>query len=361
MMNLLGMLRHVGVSPIIACSEDSNIREAFEGMGFKVYTMPMPWFTKEANLFKYVSYVFFLLLASYRISRLVRREGIEIIHANTFIANLYCIIPALITRRPLVWHMHDILEIGLFNRIFLRFSGLGASRIICVSEAVKKRLVEFGVNAGRCAVIYNSMTPAKYLGGRGRFRKELNIDGNVLLAGVIGFIMWWKGQEVFVRAIPAIARDFPDAKFVIVGDIIFDSDLLVQESGMGGKVVFTGLRTDIRDIMSDLDVVVHTSILPDPLPTVILEAMSVGRPVIASNIGGPVEIITSGLNGFLIPPNDPAELARSISLLFKDKSLRERMGREGAMIIEDRFRPEENLRKVKAVYMEVAASGRRTS
>ncbi len=171
MINLLGMLRHEGVSPIIVCSEGSKIRESFEGMGFKVYTMPMPWFTKEANLFKYVSYVFFFLLSSYRISRLVRREGIEIIHANTFIANLYCVIPAIITRRPLVWHMHDILEIGLFNKIFVRFSGFGASRIICVSEAVKKRLVEFGVSAGLCTVIYNSMTPAKDFAGRGRFRK----------------------------------------------------------------------------------------------------------------------------------------------------------------------------------------------
>ncbi len=198
---------------------------------------------------------------------------------------------------------------------------------------------------------------------------ELKIDKNVLLAGVIGFLTQLKGQEVFVRALPAIARDFPDAKFVIIGDIISESDLdyrdllykLVQESGMGGKVVFTGLRTDIRDIMSDLDVVVHTSILPDSLPTVILEAMSVGRPVIASKRGGSAEIITSGLNGFLIPSNDPAEIVRAISLLFKDRSLRERMGREGVRTIEDRFRPEENLRKVKAVYMDVAASGRWTS
>ncbi len=362
MVRLLGMLRNDGVSPVIACSEGSDLGKALHDSGFQTYAMPMPWLTKKASVLRLLSYIFYLFSISYRISRVIWKEDIKIMHANTFIASLYCVVPAIITRRPLIWHMHDILEAGLVNKLFIRISGYYASKIICVSEAVKSHLVEFGVAPQRCVVIYNSVQPTENSREYGRFRKELDINENVLLAGLIAFITKWKGQVVLIKAIPEVIKDFPDAKFVIVGDIMLESDRcymdslyrLVREYGIREHVIFTGHRPDILDIMTDLDVVVHTSILPDPLPTVVLEAMSVGKPIIASNSGGTPEMIENGANGYLITPNDPKELARAIVELFKDRALRDAMGDEGIKMLKKRFQPEENLKKIKDVYSEVA-------
>ncbi|MEE9614566.1 MAG: glycosyltransferase family 4 protein [Thermodesulfobacteriota bacterium] len=362
MSNLLELFDRKEFHSVMVCPPGSDSVAHFEDMGIEVNTVPMPWFTRRASIPKYLSYLFGLLLASYRITRLLYGKKIDIVHANSFIASLYCIIPALISRRPMVWHMHDILEADGFNRLFIRLSGFGARKIVCPSEAVKKGLVEFGVDPEKCVVIYNSMREVKDGVGRGGFREELNVDKETVLIGMVGFITEWKGQAVFVRTVPDVVKSFPRVKFVIVGDAMLDSDReyreglhsFVEENGIGDRVIFTGHRKDVLDIMADLDIVVHASLSPDPLPTVVLEAMSAGRPVIATDVGGCAEMVTDGVNGFLIRPQDPKGLAECIVKLATDPDLRERMGREGSAILKEKFSPDENLRKIRQVYKEVS-------
>ncbi|CAG0983380.1 partial Alpha-D-kanosaminyltransferase, partial [Anaerolineae bacterium] len=128
---------------------------------------------------------------------------------------------------------------------------------------------------------------------------------------------------------------------------------LIDKEGLGGKVILAGFRKDIPAVMGSLDVVVHASIRPDALPTVILEAMFMGKPVVASNVGGVPEIIEDGRSGFIVPPADPSALSAAMSKLLRDKALRERMGEQGRRTLLANFRAEDYLRKVFGLYSEL--------
>ncbi len=357
MMNLLNMLDQHKVTPIIACANGSMIKNPLIQMGFKVKTLHMPWLTKNATFSKHIFYIFSYLLTSFLLSRLILREKIEIIHANTFISCLYCIIPVLITRKPLIWHMHDILEVNRFYKFFIKLSEFASVRIICVSAAVKKGLMEFDVDADKCTVIYNSIRETKKNPIKNKFKKEFNIDEKTRLVGLIGIITGWKGQHILIEAIPAVLKEFPDTKFIIAGDTIRETDheyknnllCLVAKNGINKNTIFTGYREDIPEVIEDLDLVVHTSISPDPLPTVILEAMANGKAVIATNIGGCPEIIANMINGILVPPDNPEALACAITTLLENPDLRTRLSKEGYKSLK-KFTPEENLHKTMVVY-----------
>ena len=126
-------------------------------------------------------------------------------------------------------------------------------------------------------------------------------EGEVLF-GVFGRLQRWKGQDVFVEAAAEVARRHPQARFAIVGGSVFglEPEFLeglkrrVAELNLVDRLVFTGFRKDVAALMAACDVVCHTSRVPEPFGLVVIEAMMLGRPVIATRGGGPSEIIDSG-------------------------------------------------------------------
>jgi glycosyltransferase involved in cell wall biosynthesis len=165
-------------------------------------------------------------------------------------------------------------------------------------------------------------------------RAELGAaDGDVLI-GVFGRLQRWKGQDVFVKAAGEVARRRPNTRFVIVGGSVFGLepeylDELRREvvaQALADRLVFTGFRTDVPELMSACDVVCHTTRVAEPFGLVIVEAMAVGRPVVATAGGGPSEIIASDAEGVLVPSDDPGALTRAIIALVDDPARRRTMG-----------------------------------
>jgi glycosyltransferase involved in cell wall biosynthesis len=176
-------------------------------------------------------------------------------------------------------------------------------------------------------------------------RTELGASDTDVLIGVFGRLQRWKGQDVFVKAAGEVARARPNVKFAIVGGSVFGlepeylEDLKKQTSieGLTDRLIFTGFRTDVPQLMAACDVVCHTSRVKEPFGLVIVEAMAVGRPVIATAGGGPSEIIASESDGVLVPPDDPVALGRAMLALVDDPQRRQAIGARGRELVRTRF------------------------
>jgi hypothetical protein len=158
LLNLVGTVDQKIIEPLIVCPFHSDSIAVFTKKGFRVETTNMPWLTKKARMVDFLLYPYRLLTFTAFVLKLSRKHRISLIHANNFISLLYSILPSLFLAVPLLWHMQDILDRGLINKIFIRIAGRAADRIICVSEAVKTSLRDFGVAESKCRVIYNCLS-----------------------------------------------------------------------------------------------------------------------------------------------------------------------------------------------------------
>ena len=164
-------------------------------------------------------------------------------------------------------------------------------------------------------------------------RNEYQFKNEARLVGCIGRIVPQKGQKVFLLAIPGVTQKYPETFFLIVGDIFlkeegYKKELLemIKKNGIEKRVKFTGFRTDVEDVIRSLDIVIFPSIAPEAFPLTLLEAMALGKPVIASDIGGTEEIIENGVNGLLVEPNRPEQITERILHLFDHQEVSDRIG-----------------------------------
>ena len=345
---LLGFLDRLsanGVDPVIVCRRDSALRIRCEERGGLVHTANMPLLTKQAGPFQWCSYVWALFSTTILLAVLAKRYRASHLHANGFIGALYCVGASVFSRTPCVWHMHDILDMSATNRFFIRFAGWGCDRIICVSHAVKDRLVEFGIAQNKCRVVHNFITPP--LGGAATngLRAGVFFPSHSMIVGMVGNICEMKGQRVFLDAIQEIADRHPDVRYVMVGDIFSEidrpckDDILraIKKYRLEAKVLLTGFRDDAFWLIREMDILVHPATLPEAFGLVLAEAMYHERPVIASRIGGIPEIVVDGRTGILVPPKDAHALAQAIETLLSNKEMRTRMGVDGKHILSGAF------------------------
>ena len=149
---------------------------------------------------------------------------------------------------------------------------------------------------------------------------------------MVGRIAPWKGQHVFLAA---FAEAFPGggAEAVIVGSALFGEEAygkelgrLVNDLGIVGRVRFSGFSDDVWEELSQLDVLVHASTVPEPFGQVVLEGMAAGLPVVAARAGGPAELITDGIDGLLFTPGQSDELATTLRALAENPLRRHELG-----------------------------------
>ncbi len=168
-----------------------------------------------------------------------------------------------------------------------------------------------------------------------------------------------KGHETLIQAAPHVLAQFPGTRFMIVGGELEGAHhrsyanklkALPRELGVQDKVIFTGYRPDIPQIMAAADIVVQGATYPDPFPGVVLQGMAVGKPVIASNLGGPAEQIENRVSGLLVEPGNPATLAETICCLLGDERKRRSLGRAAANRVQPMFTAELFFQKLSGLY-----------
>lgn len=247
----------------------------------------------------------------------------DLIYANTQKAMVVGAVASLLSRRPLVYHLHDILTGAHFSRsnllLAVTLANRFASQVIATSAAARTAFVAAGGRPEIVNVVYNGFDPEAYVCDReqvAHIRQEIDLPGKFLV-GHFSRLSPWKGQHVLLEA---LQRCPDDIGAIFVGDALYGEQAYaetlqaqVQEFGLQERVRFLGFRSDVVPLMHCCDAIAHTSTAPEPFGRVIVEAMLCQRPVIAAQAGGVTELIEPEIAGWLVPPGDPEKLAAIIN------------------------------------------------
>ena len=306
------------------------------------------------------TFVFETLPAALRLSRILREEAPDIIHVcNGFRGNLDAIVAARICGIPCIVHCKGFDKHSFVERLFAP----GVAAAVCMTRAIEDHCKTQKVRPPEYAVIYDGLDLDEFRPTRERsdVREELGIADDVPVVGVVGNIQEWKGQQVLLEAMVDVVKTHPRAVALFVGGAhrsgrSYADGLhrFVEEKGLERNVNFTGAREDVSDLMQCMDVVAHTSIRGEPFGRVIIEGMSVGRPVVATRAGGVPEFVHDGDNGMLVPAGDAQALARMLNRLFEDEELRNRLSR-GALRAVQSFSVTHHVGEMVRLYERVAA------
>jgi glycosyltransferase involved in cell wall biosynthesis len=147
-----------------------------------------------------------------------------------------------------------------------------------------------------------------------------------------------KGVEYFIDAAAILAQRFADVRFLVAGDGASRGDLedRARRLGLGSRIVFTGFRSDVRELLSEAAISVLPS-LSEGTSNTLLESMAAGIPVIATQVGGNPEVIEDGVSGLLVPPRDSSAIAAAVSRLLSDEKLASQLGQAGMRRVSDLF------------------------
>lgn len=264
--------------------------------------------------------------------RLLRSEKIDVIETFTHDSNMLALPIAWLARVPVrIATHHGVIEGFPRWRECLHAWMVNhniAHKLVTVSEKTRQIALAEGVQVERISVIQNGIAPVPFEGGRRlEVRKEVGIGADDLFLLSVGRLVYAKAHDVLVSAMPVVLREFPNAKVGICGDGVLRRNLETQIKSLGleGSVRLLGQQDDVAKFLSSADVFVLSS-RSEGLPIALLEAMSVGLPVIATSVEGIDEVVTQGVHGLFAPVDDVKVLSQVILQLLRDSSMRMRMG-----------------------------------
>ena len=265
-----------------------------------------------------------------------RLNNIEIIHNNTT-AVLEGIYVKKKLHIPLIWHVHEIIVKPRFISNFINMlMGRFADKIVTVSRAVANHISQSPhIKDNQVSVIYNGVDNKVYHQSDAQFiRQKFDIEEDALVIGMIGRVNAWKGQGDFLEAITPILEQNPKAIAFMAGSAFEGEEWRVQELeenitklSVASQVRRIDYYTNTTELYNMFDIFVLPSTNPDPLPTVVLEAMACGRPVVGYRHGGVCEMVKEDENGLLAEANQPEALSKIIEKLVVSHDLRTTFGR----------------------------------
>lgn len=179
---------------------------------------------------------------------------------------------------------------------------------------------------------------------------------------IVGQIARWKGQDVFIKAAKLLHPKYPQIKFLLVGDVLFEKEEelqfknhLIELAKECDYIQFLGHRENVLELLENIDILVHASIREEPFGRVIIEGMASRKPVIAAGIGGPLEIIEDGITGILYQPGNVQDLASKLNRLIKDEELYHSISNLGYKTYEEKFNVLNTVSKVEE-YIELVSN-----
>ncbi len=254
-------------------------------------------------------------------------------------------------------------DIGFIRKIIYKiadhFSSRYVTQFIAVSKAIKEQLVRrCNIHSGRITVVYNGVELDQYnqnMNASEKIRYSLGITDDYPIIGAIGRLVYQKGYSHFLRAAKQVYEEKKYVRFVIVGHGPEEDNLksMAKSLGISHVCTFAGLRRDIPELLSAFDVFVLSSVL-EGLPRIVIEAMAMGRPIVATDIDGVREELEDGITGLLVPPENSDALAESIIDLLVDKDKSSQMGINARREAEEKFGVDLMLKNVENVYEELS-------
>ena len=294
-------------------------------------------------------------------ARLVRQEKIDLIHSHLPGQNFYSCVVGHWAGCKTIATYHGAIEVsrpaGLRGAIQLACVRRLADAVVVVCDHVGQMLRNARFPAEKIVRIYNGISVDRFqVSGNGRLKRELDLQNGAKLVGMVANLRESKGYEFFIQAARKVTDIMPETRFVAVGDmdpvIAKPLQQLIQRLGLQDRFTFLGFRSDVPEILSELDVFVLSSV-SEGFPLVTLEAMAAAKPMIVTRSGGPQEIVEDGRTGLLIPPADPDALAGKICELLADPGRAATLARTARAKVASTFTLEKMLRDYERLYQRV--------
>lgn len=305
----------------------------------------------------------------YQLARMVaylRRGKFDVVHAHDLWSNMIGLAAAKLAGVPVIVTSQRDLSHGDWyqgsRKKWLRKAQNASSAVVTNAPMIREGLVsQEGFAADKVRVIYNGVDLEHFLSSptmRAKLFPGMERAKLIVLVGNMHTDV--KGQATLIAAAPAILSRFPQARFVLVGDGEKRNDFEAagQATGVAGNFMFMGRRNDVADILAACDIAVLPS-AAEGMPNAVLEYMAAGLPVVATAVGGNLEVIADGATGLLVPAGNPGALGEALTRLLADDVLALRLARNGRELVERRFSFERLTREVGALYEELLqAKGR---
>lgn len=277
-----------------------------------------------------------------RIINIVRKERIRLIIANSGREYWPAVVAAKITGAKVVFVRHQVDRIRKTTRWLITHH---VERVVAVSKAVQDALLQSGIPPAKIEVIHNSLRLEQFnplLIDREEVRRELGIASTDIVVGLVGKLDRGKGVFDALAALGSVAKKHPNVRLLYVGD---GPERLPLEEEARGKslhemVIFAGVRRDIERMYAAMDIFTLPSTCEEAFGMVLIEAMAMGKPVIATRVGGIPEIVEHEVTGILIPPHDAPALADAVARYIENRQFAARVAAEGRKLVERNFSDE---------------------
>ncbi len=345
------------ISPILAVPAPGRLADEARTRDLETRIVPMKWWlTEPGKQWKQPLSWIWNLSSVLRLSRIIDREGIQLVVTNSA-ATFSGAMAAFFRKRPHIWIIHELL-IKKNSHLVCVLGRKSLIRLICgMSSCVVVNSLATGEafpDSSHVVLVYNGVAllpnePA----ARTELRRRFGFRDRDFVLGIVGKISEPKGQREVISAVEILRRSFPEVKLLVVGavgDEKYYGELLrnLPRDSSDRSVVFTGYRRDVRELMQAMDLLAAASRF-DSFGRSIIEAMAVGTPVLALRAGGAEEIILHDENGFLSENREPETLSRDIAGIMKQPERLRRFAAAGFRTVKDKFSLDEQVRRIQEI------------
>jgi|SRR5215472_9715892 len=301
------------------------------------------------------------LLAFFQLFLLCRRERFDLVTTHTSKGGVIGRLAAkLAGARHIVHHAHGFAfretQVPGTRRFYIlleRIAARACNVIISVSEdhrrdAIRERVAD----AEKIVTVLNGVDVNSFAcSSMWEARQKLGLEGKETLVGVASRLAPKKGLDIMIEAFQQIHEFHPRARLVLLGEGTSQIELerQAQSTGLGDRIYFAGFRKNVQELLAAFDIIAQPSI-SEGLSLAILEAMAAGKPIVACDIPGNREIITSGINGILVRPSDPHALAVALRSLLENSSYAHKLGKTAQVDCRNRFSQDRMVRQTLSLY-----------
>ena len=338
LLETLNSLDRAQYQPIVALGTHGDFRERLLDEGIPVMDLPLgSYHSRKKTLLDMVRFFFRSLYCALVLTRWVFRHRPDLFFANGPRTFVCATLAGWLTRRPVIWHLHNVLPQGVELSLLALFSRWVHTILVC-SRAASRPLLERRPNLqSKIRLIYNPVPRLKQStpGDVDRLRESFGVQPTQVCIGILGRVTPFKGQWHFLQAARLVLQQTQKARFFVIGSPAEDKSdqeyygqlrLTVEQSGMKTSIFFVEHQREIEKFLSMMDVVVVASQGPEALPQTIIEAMSMGKAIIAPASGGIPEIVDDGKTGLFAKVDEPERLAAAMLKVIREPDVVKSLG-----------------------------------
>jgi glycosyltransferase involved in cell wall biosynthesis len=349
LLSLLKAYNRERFNPIFCClGPKQEMGKEIEGIGIEFISL---------NKLRYNRFSPGIVL---ELHRLMKIKQIHVVRTHRYRSNLYGRLAAFSSGVPvIIASVHDNYRTDkrpnrrIMNRILSKIT----DKIVAVSEDVKEDIIRYDrIDPSKLQVIPNGIDVERFNPEKNtsNIRKEFPLEEDDIVIGFIGRIVPAKGLEYLLNALPYLKEEFKSIKLLIIGEgsLVEKLKEKAKKNNIFDNILFTGVRRDIPEILASIDIFVMPS-TAEGLPNSLLEAMAMGKPVVATEVGGIPELIKNGRSGLLVPPRNPEALATAIKDLITNDQLAAKMGQAARNFVLNNYSIVEIAQKWQTLYLSI--------